>query len=357
MEGDRKIWIDLENSPHVPFFVPIIEELRLRAYSVVVTGRDCFQVGDLAKLLGLDCKLVGSHSGKNRVFKLLGLCYRSLQLDLAIWGEKPDLALSHGSRSQVIASKLLGIPHLLLSDYEHALGLGYIGPTWIMTPEVISDRDIHWGSKQILKYPGIKEDVYVYRFRPDVTIRPRLGIADSDLLVTVRPPANEAHYHNPESDELFHSVIDFLGEKPNLKILLLPRNEKQETSARQAWPALFMAGNLQVPEHVLDGRNLIWNSDFVVSGGGTMIREAAALGVPAYSTFRGKIGAVDKYLAEKGRLVLLESLEDIHTKIALTRRTLSMQPAGAHSPALEVIIKTIVSILESPCRCGQRQIQ
>lgn len=343
----KKIWIDLENSPHVPFFVPIIEELKRRGYAVVVTGRQCFQVADLAELYQLDCKLIGRHYGKHRLLKLSGMCYRSLQLCSTILQEKPDLALSHGSRSQLVSSFLLGIPHLLLLDYEYIKGLGLIRPDWIMVPNVIPSADVRFQTDRILKYPGIKEDVYVGRFKPDASIRARLRISSEDILAVVRPPANEAHYHNPKSDELYHAVIDFLGRKPNVKMALLPRNEKQEASARQMWQELIKAEKILIPDRVVDGRNLIWHSDLVISGGGTMNREAAALGVPVYSIFRGETGAVDRCLAQDGRLNLLESVEDIRTKIALSRRNPPSCPNHARSAALEVIVDTVVSIVES----------
>ena len=351
-----KVWIDLENSPHVPFFAPIIDELEKRGYSVLVTGRDCFQVADLTKLFNIDCKLVGHHSGKNKIAKLLGLCQRSLQLDLAVLGKKPRLALSHGSRSHLLASAILGIPHLMLFDYEHAKPMPLVQPDWAMVPEVISTEAVPFNADRVLKYPGIKEDVYVPRFKPDPSLRARLEIKAEDLLVTIRPPANEAHYHNPQSDELYHAVIDFLGAKPNTKVVLLPRNDKQAVAARNRWPGLFAAGKVQIPNEVLDGLNLIWHSDLVISGGGTMNREAAALGVPVYSIFRGKTGAVDRYLSENGRMVLLESVEDVRTKIVLARRSLPKSKT-ASSETLEFIVNTVVSLMESPHRRPSPRIQ
>jgi predicted glycosyltransferase len=95
----RKIWIDLDNSPHVPFFAPIIEELERAGCSVLVTARDCFQVCELADLLHLEYRRVGHHYGKNKVLKLTGLCWRALQLLSSVVRYKPQLALSHGSRS------------------------------------------------------------------------------------------------------------------------------------------------------------------------------------------------------------------------------------------------------------------
>jgi uncharacterized protein len=345
--GKPKIWLDLDNSPHVPFFVPIIAELEKRGYSIALTARDCFQVRELAELFHLNYKLVGRHNGKSKIRKAFGLCFRGLQLVPSALREKPDLAISHGSRSQLMVCAALRIPSLLIIDYECATRLRLANPTWFMCPEVIPASAFECDPKRVLKYPGIKEDVYVPRFVPDSRIRPQLGLGDDDLVVTIRPPATEAHYHRPQSDELFEAVIEFLGQRPEVKIVMLPRNEKQAIVLKNHWPRLFSTQKIRIPQHVVDGLNLIWHSDFVVSGGGTMNREAAALGVPVYSTFRGQIGAVDRYLSDRGRLVLIESVQDVQSKIQLVRRNLSATPRNGNSAALSSIVNHVVAIAGS----------
>jgi predicted glycosyltransferase len=344
-----KIWIDLDNSPHVPLFVPIIGELERRGYKVALTARDAFQVCELADLNGLQYERVGRHYGKQSLMKAYGLIARTLQLFPTIWRVRPDIAVSHGSRSQTLAAATAGIPSIVILDYEFAKHLVFSGQTWIMAPEVIPSSALRHDRGRILRYPGIKEDVYVAAFRPDPLIINELGLDRDKLIVVVRPPANEAHYHNPESDELFRASMEFLGETPDTLVVLLPRNNAQETEARKTWPQLFTAKKVIIPEHAVDGLNLIWHSDLVISGGGTMNREAAALGVPVYSIFRGHIGAVDRYLADTGRLVLVQSSKEVRTKIILKR---SVRPAGAPQAAgdaLRAIVDNIVKVAETTC--------
>src|SRR2546422_7561665 len=143
-----KIWIDLDNSPHVPFFAPIIEELEKRRYSVVLTARDCFQVRELADLFHLNYKLIGRHSGKSKIRKVTGLCFRALQLIPTILREKPHLAVSHCSRSQLIASAIWRIPSLVLGDYEFAKGSAFIRPTLHMCPDVIPNSALQFDSSR-----------------------------------------------------------------------------------------------------------------------------------------------------------------------------------------------------------------
>jgi hypothetical protein len=344
--NNKKIWIDLENSPHVPFFAPMAREFENRGYTVMFTARDCFQVCGLADLIGLDYRRVGRHYGKNKFLKAAGLVIRFLQLVKIALAEKPDFALSHGSRSQLLASFALRIPHAVLVDYEHTWRMPVVTAGWVIVPDVIPHDSVAHEGRAILRYPGIKEDVYVPQFRPDPGIYDLLKLDTRNILVTVRPPAIEAHYFNPESDALFRSAIEFLAGVENVRLILLPRSAKQEDLLRKTWPKLFADGNLMIPESVVDGLNLIWHSDLVISGGGTMNREAAALGVPVYSIFRGRVGAVDRYLSERGRLVFLESIHDLKTKIRLVKRDVTAAPALKGNGALTSIVDSVESLLK-----------
>jgi predicted glycosyltransferase len=176
-----------------------------------------------------------------------------------------------------------------------------------------------------------------------------LGLGQDELVVTVRPPATEAHYHNPESEQFFAASLGFLLDQPATRVVMLPRNQTQASLLCSRWARAIDAGRIIVPEQALDGLNLIWNSDLVISGGGTMNREAAALGVPVYSIFRGRIGAVDQCLAQSGRLTLIEKVEDIRTKIVLERRTPALRNSDNRSAALDSIVAAIISITEHQC--------
>ncbi len=343
----KKIWIDLDNSPHVPFFIPIKRDLEGLGYDVVLTARDAYQVTDLVEFHGLECKRIGRHFGKNKFLKIVGLVNRALQLIPFLIKERPDLAVSHGSRAQILASSLMRIKSIVLADYEFVQDLVIFRPSWVIVPEIIPDTSVGTLKNHVLKYRGIKEDVYVPSFNADSSVRNKLGLTDKDVVVSIRPPAREAHYHRPESDELFDAVMEFLKSQPNIKIVLLPRNARQEAEVRAKWPSLISERRVIIPEHVVDGLNLIWFSDFVVSGGGTMNREAAAMGVPVYSIFRGKIGAVDHYLSEQGRLTLIESPEDVSSKIKISRRNGTGTFQSTKRPALQNILDYIVAIVES----------
>jgi len=327
--------------------MPIINELEKRNVEVVLTARDIYQVRDLLKLFHVRCDLVGGHYGRYRLFKLIGNCLRAVQLAPALSRLRPDLAVSHGSRAQVLVGKVLGIPTLMLHDYEYSTKTGFIEPDWTLMPDVIPDGVMTRTPEHTLKYMGLKEDVYVPRFRPDQSVLCLLGISPEDFVVTLRPPATEAHYHNPESEKLFDAVVRFLISRPRVRLVTLPRNAKQNESLRRKWPDLLARGRMIIPDEAVDGLNLMWFSDLVVSGGGTMNREAAALGVPVYSVFRGKIGAVDRYLAANRQLTLIENVEEIESKIKLVRWNRPTSPNLGARPALTTIVDNIIRVLGS----------
>jgi uncharacterized protein len=342
---DKFVWIDIDNSPHVPFFLPIIRELRSRGVEFLLTARDAYQVRDLLKHFDMPCEVIGKHYGKNKILKVLGNCARAAKLFPVAMRKRPDLAVSHGSRAQVLVSKCLGIPTLLMHDYEHSVKTGFLESDWTLMPDVIPNGAMTKKTDRVLKYPGLKEDVYVPQFSPDRTILNQLHLNPDDLIVTLRPPATEAHYHNPESDVLFAETVRYLSEQPNVRVVVLPRGARQNQQLQQSLGPLLSSGKFVIPGEAVNGLNLIWFSDLVISGGGTMNREAAALGVPVYSIFRGKLGAVDKYLADYGRLVVIENVHDVRAKIRLAHWNRPETPNNRSGVVLQNIVEKIASIL------------
>ena len=343
-DAKKTIWIDLENSPHVFFFRPIIGALEGRGYKVFVTARDCMQTFGLADKFKLKYLKIGRHYGKNKVMKVYGLLHRTMELAPHVLKHKPVVAVSHCSRSQIFTATLMGIPTVSIYDYEHSTQLK---ATWGIIPSVIPDSAMRQHFRRgLLKYPGIKEDVYVPDFKPDPNFNSELGLLPEDLVVTIRPPATEAHYHNPKSDALFEGTMEYLRKDPRTKVVILPRGKVQAQDIKNRWKEEITSGKFIIPAQVVDGLNLIFHSDLVISGGGTMNREAAALGVPVYSTFKGKMGAVDIGLSKEGRLILLDSVDDL-PKIDLSHRDRSSSNlVDQERMSLNSIVNTIISITE-----------
>jgi len=343
------IWIDLDNTPHVPFFKPIVAELRKRGLNITLTARDAFQVCELAAQMGFHATRVGKHYGKNPLAKVTGLLWRAAQLLPFALREKPILALSHGSRAQLLLCNLLRIPTVMLMDYEHARMPLLLRPRWEIVPDALIGADLHCKPTRIRSYPGIKEDVYAHGVAPDPELPHLLHIDNGDIIVTVRPPASEAHYHSAESDRFFVDFMERVRNTPQVTTVLLPRNTKQEVALRKWHPEWFETSKVIIPDRTVDGVSLLWYSDLVVSGGGTMNREAAAMGVPVYSIFRGPTGAVDVQLEKEGRLVLIRSLDEVRTKIALCKRSGAASRANTVPAALVQIVDHILDIVRIEC--------
>jgi len=341
----KKIWIDLDNSPHVLFFNPIIKELNNRRIQVALTSRNYAQVTELADLFGLKHKRIGRHYGKHKLMKLIGLIIRAFQMIPFYLKEKPDLVLSHGSRSMHIVATIFGIPIIGATDYEYTRHLPFVRKKAMILPEVIPDEATKGFAEKIIWYPGIKEDVYVPDFKPDSNALQSLGLTEEDIVVSIRPPATAAHYHTEKSDELFNAVIHYLMDNPKTKVIILSRTDNQANEIKLKYKEFVDRRQLIMPQQVFNGLDLIWHSDLVISGGGTMIREAAALGVPAYSIFGGKKGAVDRYLEESGRITLISNINEVKSKIKLVYRNKSHDFVGKSNETLKVIVDEVEKIL------------
>jgi hypothetical protein len=302
----RTVWIDLENSPHVPFFRPWIGWLRDGGYDVLLTARDLSQTHDLLHLHGLDFVAVGGHGGGGRARKALRGISRAAALARIVGGKRVALAMGHGSRAQVVAAAGLGIPSVTFLDYEYvALRLFGVLCRQVFFPDAVSPdvlRRRGVPQRRLVSYPGLKEQIYL---DPQVD-RPH---PVDPPLVLVRPPARLAHYHTPRSEVLYHRVIERLtAAAPDYRVLVLPRYA-QDLEELRALAARHP--HLTVAEEPLLGRDLLLSASLVVSGGGTMVREAAVLGIPAASFFGGPVGGVDEALSRAGRLRMLHNEEDV----------------------------------------------
>ncbi|HKO97214.1 MAG TPA: DUF354 domain-containing protein [Pyrinomonadaceae bacterium] len=308
-----RIWIDLANSPHVPFFSSLSKEFIERKHEVVVTARDFAETVSLAEAARFSAETVGGHGGGGLSGKAGNLVQRAMALGRWARGRELDLAVSHNSYSQILAARALSMKTVTLMDYEHqpANHLAFRFASRIIVPQAFPESALtRFGAQptKVRRYAGLKEDVYLSNFQPDPSFNEQLvqlGIAPNQVLVTVRPPASEALYHRFEN-ELFDQLLNHLTGADNTKVVVLPRSDAQRRMYQER-----SRGTLIVPPAPLDGANLIAHSDLVVSAGGTMNREAAALGIPAASIYAGAWAAIDEALVREGRLQKISSQQDI----------------------------------------------
>jgi predicted glycosyltransferase len=297
-----RIWIDMTAPAHPLVFRPIIGRLREAGHDVTVTARDYAQTLQLLDMLGIEHVAVGRHGGASRARKLASLVSRSRAVRRVARDHGVDLAVGHGSNDLAIAAHALGVPAMNTFDYEFAVQQHNIGcrlARRVMTPDTIPpERLRRYGvdDGKLVQYPGLKEEYYLADFTPDPTVIDALGLDRQRVLVVVRPPPDVSLYHR-RSNRLFPQVLEYLGSREDVHAVVLPRTDRQRVFVRElGLPSLI------VPERAVDAQSLIALADLVVSAGGTMNREAVALGTPVYTTYGGRLGGVDETLIRSGRL-------------------------------------------------------
>ncbi len=303
-----RIWIDLDNAPHAHFFAPLVRELPARGCAPVITLRSFGQTEDLARSYGMNGVPIGTHSTQlSMLGRALETLHRAAQLIGFGMANRPAAAVSHGSRALTVAAAILGIPCMVLYDYEHiSADLFHRLCRRVLVPEIVRQAGVN---QHCLGYPGFKEDVYVHDFAPDPRILQQLALDPERLIVTVRPPATWAHYHNDRSTTLFRAIVEHLQKYADAQIIVLARTQQQ--SSELARDFHLDEPPFRLTSQAVDGLSLLCYSDAVFSGGGTMVREAALLGCAAYSTFAGTSGAVDRELERLGCLTMLRTPGDI----------------------------------------------
>ncbi len=326
-----RVWIDLTNSPHVLVLRPVIDVLRARGAEVRVTARDFAQTVALCERFGIDHEVIGRHRGGRLAAKAVGLVDRSLAL--ARWGRRHgrfDLALGHGSNDVTVAARLLRIPCSTMFDYEWATVQHTINcrlAQAVVVPEAIPpERLDRYGARpKLRRYEGLKEEYYLADFEPDPAVLDELALDRSQPIAVVRTPPSVSLYHRFEND-LFAAVLDRLR---GTQAVVLPRVAEQRAQL----------DGFVVPERAIDAQSLMAFADVVVSAGGTMNREAVALGTPVWTTFEGRPGAVDDRLIAEGRLRRLERPEQLE---------LVKRPGGAAGERVRRDPALLVDLLCSP---------
>jgi predicted glycosyltransferase len=335
-----RVWLDISNSPQVAFFRPLVRLLESRGHVVAISTRDYAQTIELLELHSLPHDVIGpGHGGAGRAGKARAMAGRVRALRAYAKGRGFDVAISHASHELPLVARSLGIPSAYAFDYELARvqhGLGCRAARRVVVPDAIpQDRLDRLGASaaKVRAYPGLKEEYYLHGFEPDAAALDALGLDRGRVLVVVRTPPEVSLYHR-HGNPLFSEVLERLGRDPEVQAVVLPRTGAQAEAIQSlGLPSLVL------PQHAVDAQSLVAHCDLVVSAGGTMNREAVALGVPVYTTFAGEIGAVDEALIRDGRLRTLVNADDL----ALEKRPASA-PLQTREPAL--LLDLLLTALE-----------
>ena len=335
-----RVWVDCTAAAHPLVLRPIIEGLEASGHEVEVTAREYGQLVGLLERLGIEHTVIGRHGGASTAGKGAALARRSGSLARWARPRRFDLALGHGSVDLAVVSTLLRIPSVQMQDYEHAglqRKLAFRAARRVLVPDAIpveAMRRAGAAEHKLYRYPGLKEDYYLAGFEPDPVILDELEVDRGRVLAVIRPPPETSAYH--ADNPLYGEVLDRISADAEATAVVIPRTESQGEAVRaRGEPSLI------VPTQAIDAQSLIAYADLVVSAGGTMNREAVALGTPVYTIFSGAMGAVDERLLAEG---LLRRLHDPAT-LELTKRA---EPAGVRNPRdPQVLVDAVLAAPES----------
>jgi uncharacterized protein len=343
-----KIWIDFSNSPHPLLFEPIARRLEARGHTILVTARDNAQTLELARERFPGVEAFGGESPGGRRTKGLAILTRTRNLRRWAEAEGPDVAVCHNSYAQILAARSLRMPTVTAMDYEHqpANHLAFRLADRILLPAAFPEataRKQGARPEKVIRYDGLKEEIYAGDFEPDPDVLPRIGIDDGtgSMVVVLRAPPAGALYHRSEN-RLYLDVLQALASRDGVRCVVLARHAHQ----REALASLDHPG-LIVPPSAVDARSLLYASDLVIGAGGTMTREAVVLGIPTATIYQGRPAAVEGELERRGLLRTISRVDElgpVRRKTAAPRPLDSIRAAGAR--LAEVFIEAVLAAPE-----------
>jgi len=325
-----KVWVDLTNTAHVVVLRPLVERLEAAGHEVALTARPLSQTVDLLEDWGRPFTLLGRHGGATRAGKARAAAGRVAAMVRFGRAHGPfGCGLAHGSTDLPPAGRLLRIPNTTMFDYEWATLQHSVNCRLahrVLVPEAIpGERLKRYGARgaKLVHYPGLKEDYVLHGFTPDEAVLDQLGVPRDKLLCVVRTAPAYALYLAGASDELVPRLLRMLAARDDVATVVLTRNAEQAEQVRA------ISEQLIVPARAVDGRSLVAFADALVSAGGSMNREAAALGTPVWTMFEGRMGAVDERLIAEERLRVLHDVSDVE----LVRKPPFAAPFRGRDPA------------------------
>ena len=307
-----RVWVDFTNTAHVYVLRPLVEAMERDGHDVTLTARPLSQTLDALEQWGRPHTVLGRHGGARRPGKAAAMGGRVVGLVGFARRHRFDCALAHGSIEQPLACRVLRVPATTMFDYEWAVAQHQVicrAARRVLVPDAIpAERLARYGARppKLVRYPGLKEEYYLSDFEPDRAVLTRLDLDPARVLCVVRTAPSYALYLGGSENPLLPAVLRRLTADQRTQTVVIARTAQQAEQIES-----LGLPRIVVPRRTVDARSLIALADVVVSAGGTMNREAAVLGTPVWSIFEGRMGAVDQWLIEQGRLRQLRDPAEI----------------------------------------------
>jgi predicted glycosyltransferase len=310
-EVRKRVWIDVECPPQVQYLIPFKSAFEAAGAEIMVTARDDGMTLDLLSDRGIVPAVVGSVSGGTTLKKAVRVVARAARLRSALRSfGRPDMLIAT-SRPAAIAARTAGAPNFAIFDYEHAeLGSFRRLGTTILHPDVIPSHVFEqrgFAPRRLVPFPGLKEDISLHGIELETIAPHSFEAPPGAVKVLFRPPAETSHYFKEPSRDRSMRLLQSLASTSKFVVVFCPRSPSQIEDLRQlSWRHEPIVLRKPIPFV-----SLLKGVDVVVSSGGSMLREAACVGVPAFSIFGGEIGSVDRHLIAEGRLTVLDGNGDV----------------------------------------------
>lgn len=311
----KKVWFDITNTPHVHFLLAIQKTLGEEITGYLFTTRDFSETVDLLRNRLPDNNLIilNTKYGKSYLSKLVSIITRLKRISEQKMNY--DLSISCGSEAAIWYSRLKGKRTIAFGDNDTARQWTYGRfVDYSFFPAAI-DRNIleRQGLKnKLYQYHGLKEDIYISYFKPDKRFKSRIPFNE---YIVVRPENVHANYlRNSTVKSITPSLLRILANR-GYKVIYLPRYTEDISYADGL-------DNIFIPNSPINGLDLCYHSNAVITGAGTLAREAACLEVPAFSFYAGKeLLAVDKQLINDNKIYYSRDPNDIADRIKYTKRS------------------------------------
>jgi len=290
----KTLWFDITNTPHVHFLSPIINRYRSRA-DIVISVRDYVETIALARhKFKTKFLVVGQHGGRNKIRKVSKMLNRLSALRMRVNGF--DFALSCGGFEACLLAKWRHKSSIVFDDND-------ISPNWMYSrfasysffPDAVPMNILltqGFKPQTTYQYRGYKEDIYIADYDPDSTFLDSIPYRD---YVVVRPENKMANYVESRTRSIVPELLRTLSNS-GIRILYLPRTDSERKYA-------YDVDSVFIPRTTVNGLDVCFFSRAVISGAGSLTREAVCLGKPAISFYPGKrLLAVDKKMIQDGWL-------------------------------------------------------